>query len=68
MAYNKLNIFYLALIENECFRLLLNFLSTGFLSRLDYQLVFRKMSRHSSVNLLKRVFKLKVQEMEYTFR
>jgi len=35
----------------------LNFLSHGFRSRLNYQLVFRKMNPHSSVNLLKQVFK-----------
>ena len=68
MKYNKLNIFYLALPEKELFRLLLNFLSNRFRSRLDYQPVFRKMSPHSRVNLLKQVFKLKVQEMEYTVR
>ena len=37
-------------------------------NNLDYQPVLRKMSPHSSVNLLKQVFKLKVQEMEHTFR
>ena len=57
MEYNKLNIFYLALTEKECFRLPLNFLSHGFRSRLDYQPVFGKMNPHSSVNLLKQVFK-----------
>ena len=35
----------------------MNFLLNGFRSRLDYQLVFRKMNPHSSVNLLKQVFK-----------
>ena len=35
---------------------------------LDYQPVFCKMNPHSSVNLLKQVFKLKVQEMEYTLK
>ena len=68
MKYNKLNIFYLALTEKEWFLLPLNFLLNGFCSRLNYQPVFRKMSPHSSVNLLKQVFKLKVQEMEYTVR
>ena len=53
MEYNKLNIFYLALTEKECFRLALN----GYRSRLDYQPVFRKMNVHSSVNLPKQVFK-----------
>ena len=57
MEYNKLNVFYLALTEKECFRLPLNFLSNGFRSRLDYQPVFGKMNPHSSVNLLKQVFK-----------
>ena len=57
MEYNKLNIFYLALTEKECFRLPLNFLSNGFRSRLDYQPVFGKMNPHSSVNLFKQVFK-----------
>ena len=57
MEYNKLNNFYLALTEKEFFRLPLNFLSNGFRSRLDYQLVFGKMNPHSSVNLLKQVFK-----------
>ena len=57
MKYIKLNIFYLALTEKECSRLPLHFLSNGFRSRLDYQPVFRKMSPHSSVNLLKQVFK-----------
>ena len=61
MGYNKLNIFFLALTEKECFM-------NGFCSRLDYQPVFGKISLHSSINLLKQVFKLKVQEMEYTFR
>ena len=36
MEYNKLNIFYLALTEKECFRLILNFLSNGFRLRLNY--------------------------------
>ena len=57
MEYNKLNNFYLALTDKEFFRLPLNFLSNGFRSRLDYQLVFGKMNPHSSVNLLKLVFK-----------
>ena len=57
MEYNKLNNFYLALTEKECFRLPLNFLLNGFRSRLNYQLVFRKMNPHSSINLLKQVFK-----------
>ena len=57
MEYNKLNNFYLALTDKEFFRLPLNFLSNGFRSRLDYQLVFGKMNLHSSVNLLKQVFK-----------
>ena len=57
MEYNKLNIFYLALTNKEFFRLPLNFLSKGFRLRLDYQPVFRKMNPHSSVNLLKQVFK-----------
>ena len=35
----------------------MNFLLNGFRSRLDYQLVFRKMNPHSSENLLKQVFK-----------
>ena len=35
----------------------MNFLLNGFRSRLDYQLVFRKMNPHSSVHLLKQVFK-----------
>ena len=35
----------------------MNFLLNGFRSRLNYQLVFRKMVPHSSVNLLKQVFK-----------
>ena len=48
MKYNKLNIFYLALTEKEYLRLPL---------RLEYQLVFRKMNPHSSVNLPKQVFK-----------
>ena len=39
----------------------MNFLSSGFRSRLDP--VFGKTSPHSSVNLLKQVFKLKVQEI-----
>ena len=68
MEYNKLNSFYLALTEKECLDFLLNFLSNGFCLRLDYQPAFEKMSPHSSINLLKQVFKLKVQEMEYTFR
>ena len=43
MEYNKRNIFYLALTENECFRLpLLNFLSNGFRLRLHYKPVFRE--------------------------
>ena len=63
MEYNKLNNFYLALKDEEFFRLSLNFLSNGFLSRLDYQLVFGKMNLHSSVNLLKQVFRA----IEYTF-
>ena len=49
--------FYLALTEKECFRLPLNFLSNGFRSKLDYQPVFWKMNAHSSVNILKQVFK-----------
>ena len=53
MKYNKLNIFYLALTEKECFRLPLN----GYRSRLDYRPVFAKMNLHSSVNLSKQVFK-----------
>ena len=53
MKYNKLNIFYLALTEKECFRLPLN----GYRSRLDYRPVFAKMNLHSSVNLPKQVFK-----------
>ena len=53
----KLNIFYFALTVKECFRLPLHFLSNGFRSRLDYQPVFGKMSPHSSVNVLKQVFK-----------
>ena len=57
IEYNKLTIFYLALTGKECFRLPLNFLSNGFRSRLDYQPVFGKMNPHSSVNLLKHVFK-----------
>ena len=57
MEYNKLNVFYLALTEKECFRLPLNFLSNGFRSRLDYQPVFGKKNPHSSVNLLEQVFK-----------
>ena len=57
MEYNKLNNFYLALRDKEFFRLSLNFLSNGFRLRLDYQLVFGKMNLHSSVNLLKQVFK-----------
>ena len=57
MECNKLNNFYLALTDKEFFRLPLNFLSNGFRSRLDYQLVFGKMNPHSSVNLLKLVFK-----------
>ena len=68
MEYNKLSIFYLALTEKNALDFLLNFLANGFCSWLDYQPVFGKMSPHSSVNLLKQVFKLKVQEMEYTFR
>ena len=60
MKYNKLDIFYLALTEKECFRLPLNFLSNGFRSRLHYQPVFVKTSPHSSVNLLKQAFKLNV--------
>ena len=67
MEYNKLSIFYLALTEKNALDFLLNFLANGFCSWLDYQPVFGKMSPHSSVNLLKQVFKLKVQEMEYTF-
>ena len=64
MEYNKLNIFYLALTEK---RMLFNRLPfEGFRPRLDNQLLFGKMSPHSSTNLLKQVFK--VQEMEYTFR
>ena len=57
MEYNKLNNFYLALTDKEFFRLPLNFLSNSFRSRLDYQLVFEKRNLHSSVNLLKHVFK-----------
>ena len=57
MEYNKLDIFYLALTDKEFFRLPLNFLSNGFRARLDIQPVFGKMNPHSSVNLLKRVFK-----------
>ena len=68
MEYNKHNIFYLALTAKNALDFLLNFLSNGFHLRLDYQPVFEEMSSHSSVNLLKQVFKLKVQEMEYTFR
>ena len=56
MEYNRLN-FYLALTDKEFFRLPLNFLSNGFRSRLDYQLVFGKMNPYSSVNLLQQVFK-----------
>ena len=66
MAYNKLNMFYLALTQKECVRLPFELLSNGFRPRLDYQPVFGKMSLYSRVNLLKQVFKLKVQEMEYT--
>lgn len=36
--------------------------------RLNYQPLFRKMSPHSSLNLLKQVFKPNVQETEYTVR
>ena len=68
MEYNKLNIFYLALTEKNALDLLLNFLSNGFRSRLDYQPVFGKMSPNSSVNLLNQAFKLKVQKMAYIFR
>ena len=57
MEYNKLNSFYLALTEKECFRLPLNFLSNGFRSRLDYQPLFGKMNPYSGINLLKQVFK-----------
>ena len=59
MEYNLLNIFYmyLAFTEKECFRLPLNFLANGYRLRLDYQLAFGKMNLHSSVNLLKQVFK-----------
>ena len=53
----KLNILYLALIEKECFTLPLNFLLNSFRSILDYLPVFEKMNPHSSVNLLKQVFK-----------
>ena len=53
MKYNKLNIFYLALTEKECFRLPLN----GNHLRLNYQPVFAKMNLHSSVNLPKQIFK-----------
>ena len=53
MEYNKLNIFYLALTEKECFRLPVNFLSNGFRSRLDYQ----PLNPYSGVNLLKQVLK-----------
>ena len=53
MKYNKLNIFYLALTEKECFRLPLN----GYRLRLNYQPVFAKMNLHSSVNLPKQIFK-----------
>ena len=53
MKYNKLNIFYLALTEKECFRLPLN----GNRLRLNYQPVFAKMNLHSSVNLPKQIFK-----------
>ena len=45
MGYNKLNIFYLALTEKECFM-------NGFCSRLDYQPVFGKISlalKHKSI-------------------
>ena len=57
MEYNKLNNFYLALPDKEFFRLPLNFHLNSFRERLDYQLVFGKMNPHSSVNLLKQVFK-----------
>ena len=57
IEYNKLNIFYLALTEKDCFRLPLNFISNGFRLRLDYLLVFGKMNPPSSVNFLKQVFK-----------
>ena len=63
MEYNKLNIFHLALTEKEYLRLPIELLSNGFRSRLDYQPVFGEMSPHSSVNLLKQVFKLKVKEI-----
>ena len=57
MECNNLNNFYLALTDKEFLTLPLNFLLNGFRSRLDYQLVFGKMNPHSSVNLLKQVFK-----------
>ena len=53
----KLNILYSALTEKECFTLPLNFLLNSFRSILDYLPVFGKMNPHSSVNLLKQVFK-----------
>ena len=40
MEYNKLNIFYLALTEENALDFLLDFFSNGFSSRLDYQPVF----------------------------
>ena len=57
MEYNKLNNCYLALPGKEIFRLPLNFPLNNFHWRLNYQLVFGKMNPHSSVNLLKQVFK-----------
>ena len=54
--YNKLNMFYLALTEEKCFRLPQIFLSNGFRSRLENQLVFGKMNPHSSISLSKQVF------------
>ena len=63
MEYNKLNIFYLALTEKECFRLPFELSFEWVLLEADYQPVFGKMSPHSSVNLLKQVCKLNIQEI-----
>ena len=64
MEYNKLNNFYIALTEKECFRLPLNFLSNSFRLRLDYQPGFWKMNPHSK----HKSPPTGIQAMEYTFR
>ena len=57
MAYNKLNIFYLALTEKECFRLPLelSFERFSFEARLPAGVRENEPTLKSSVNLLKQV-------------